>query len=399
MTPGEPVDIRNRFVRMKRTPLLVLGVTVALAASACGSESGGGGGGGDGLPETIKVDAISETTGFAGPAGQASVNGQKVAVAEINDTGFLGGSKLELEYKDTGSQPARGVALLNQSIQSGAKVVLGSILSTVVAAQGPLAERAKVPMIYLSSSGEFAQGSSYVWAATPPAEQYFHWSAEYLAAKNAKNIAIIYNNDVSSTQKWATTVWPPLAQENGLTIAATEATPTSAQDASGVVSKVLGRSPDAVVVLASGTANNAIVLALKRANYTGIIAGSIGMAGAINPLKEQGYGVVWPTNFSNQVQTKEATNFVSLYEKQFNAKPNNYAAAAYDEVWFLARALKAAGKLDREAINNALKQVGNEGFNGALGKVTYKDNLSQAPGLLIEWRDDLENPVKGYGTT
>ncbi|WP_432843247.1 ABC transporter substrate-binding protein [Dactylosporangium sp. CA-092794] len=342
--------------------------------------------------------AISETTGFAGPAGTASQNGQKVALEEINNSKFLGDSKLEIDFKDTGSQPAQGVALLNQAVQSGTSVVLGSILSTVVAAEGPLAERAKVPMIYLSSSGEFAQGTQYVWAATPPADQYFHWETEYLRDKNAKNVAIIYNSDVSSTQKWADSVWPPLAQQAGLSIVAKEASPTSATDASGVVSKVVAKSPDAVVVLASGTANNAIVLALRRANYNGIIAGSIGMAGAVNPLKEQGYGVIWPTNFSNLVQTQEAKNFVDLYQKMFNALPNNYAAAAYDEVWFLARALKQANSTNREDINKALKTVGAAGFNGSLGKISYSNNVSQAPGLLIEWRDDKEVPVKGYGS-
>jgi len=388
----------NTYLRTRPTLLLAAGVAAALTAAGCGGDTTGGGSGSAGLPATVKVVSISETSGFAGPAGQASENGQKVALEEINSSGFLGSSKMEIDFKDTGSQPAQGVALLNQAIQSNASVVLGSILSTVVAAEAPLAERAKVPMIYLSSSGEFAQGSTYVWAATPPAEQYFHWEAEYLRDKNAKNIAIIYNSDVSSTQKWAQSVWPPLAQETGLTIVANEASPTSATDASGVVSKVVAKNPDAVVVLASGTANNAIVLALRRANFGGIVGGSIGMAGAINPIKEQGYGVVWPTNFSNLVETGEATKFVDLYRKMFNAPPNNYAAAAYDEVWFLARALKQANSTDRQAINDALRQVGDAGFDGALGKISYKDNVSQAPGLLIQWQDDKEMPVKGYGT-
>ncbi|GAB3505535.1 ABC transporter substrate-binding protein [Phytohabitans suffuscus] len=390
----------DRFFRRSRRPrmLLAAGAAVALTAAGCGGGDSAGGGSDAGLPATVKVIAISETTGFAGPAGKASENGQKVALEEINSTNFLGDSKMEIEFKDTGSQPAQGVALLNQAIQSKASVVLGSILSTVVAAEAPLAERSRIPMLYLSSSGEFAEGTKYVWAATPPADQYFHWETEYLRDKNAKNVAIIYNSDVSSTQKWADSVWPPLAQEAGLNIVAKEASPTSATDASGVVSKVVAKNPDAVVVLASGTANNAIVLALRRANFKGIIAGSIGMAGAINPLKEQGYGVFWPTNFSNLVETPEAKNFVGLYQKMFNNElPNNYAAAAYDEVWFLARALKQADSVDREAINNALQEVGAAGFDGALGKITYKDNVSQAPGLLIEWRDDKEVPVQGYG--
>ncbi|MFC0531192.1 ABC transporter substrate-binding protein [Phytohabitans kaempferiae] len=388
----------DSHTRRSRRPQMLLATGAAIALTAAGCGGGGTEGGGDaGLPATIKVVAISETSGFAGPAGKASENGQKVALEEINSSGFLGDSKLEIEFKDTGSQPAQGVAMLNQAIQSKASVVLGSILSTVVAAEAPLAERSKVPMIYLSSSGEFAEGSKYVWAATPPADQYFHWETKYLRDKGAKNVAIIYNQDVSSTQKWADSTLPPLLQEAGLNVVAKEASPTAATDATGVVSKVVARNPDAVVVLASGTANNAIVLALRRANFGGIIVGSIGMAGAINPLGAQGNGVFWPTNFSNLVDNPQVKNFNERYQKMFDALPNNYAAAAYDEVWFLARALKQANSTDREAINTALQEVGAAGFDGALGKITYKNNVSQAPGLLIEWRDEKEVPVEGYG--
>ncbi|HEX3588491.1 MAG TPA: ABC transporter substrate-binding protein [Pseudonocardiaceae bacterium] len=391
----------DRYARVlrPRTRLVVgaAALTVVTAVTAaCSSSTGGTGGGG--LPTTIKIDVVSETTGAAGPAGQASQNGQQVAVAEINDTKFLGNSKLQLNFHDTGSQPAQGAALVNQSISSGSQVVLGSILSTVVATEAPVAERAKVPLIYLSSSGDFAKGTTYVWAATPPADGYFHWEAKYLADRNAKNIAVIYNNDVVSTANWAKQIWPPLASQNGLNIVDTEASPTTATDASGVVTKVLAKNPQAVIVLASGTANNAIVLALRRANYSGIVGGSIGMSGAINPLGSQANGLIWPTNFSNLVKSAAVTKFDNLYQRKFQQLPNNYAAAAYDEVWFLARALKQAGTLQSAAINTALQDIGRKGFAGALGDVTYKDNLSQAPGLLIQWNDNKENPIKDYGT-
>lgn len=384
--------------RKPRT-MLVMG-TAALLAAACGSgsSSGGGGDSSGGLPSSLTVPSISEVSGFAGPAGQASVNGQKVAVQEINDTKFLGGTTLTLDYKDTGSQAAQGVALLNQAITAKSPVVLGSILSTNVAAEAPLAQRSKISMLYLSSDGQFAS-NSYVWASTPPAAQYFHWETEYLKDKGVKNVAMIYNPDVSATKSWNDDVLPPLLKDAGLTLVADEGTPTSASDASGVVSKVMAKNPDAVIVLASGTANNAIVLALKRAQFDGIIAGSIGMAGAINPLGAQADGVVWPTNFSTLVKTEQVTKFVDLYKKQFNAEPNNYAAAAYDQIWFLARALKEANSTNREDINKALQSVGDKGFDGALGQLTYKDNVAQAAGLLIEWTGGKEVPIKGYGTT
>lgn len=395
------LDLSSRILRPRA--LLVTGLVAALAViTGCSSSgsSAGASGGSTGLPSTITVPAISETTGAAGPAGQASEDGQKVAVAQINSTKFLGNTKLVLNFEDTGSQPAEGAALVNQAAQSGAQVILGSILSTTVAAEAPVATRVKVPLIYLSSSGQFAQGSTYVWAATPPATLYFHWEAQYLVAKKATNVAIIYNNDVVSTAQWAQQTWPALAKQYKLNIVDTEASPTTTTDPSSAVAKLLSKKPDAVLVMASGTANNPIVLALKRSGFTGIIAGSLGMSGAVNPLGSTGTGLIWPTTFTSETNTPTVTAFDNLYKKQFNTEPNNYAAAAYDEVWFLARALKLAGKYNAAAINAALQRVGNAGFTGALGTVTYKQNVAQAAGLLIQWNgtNQTQMPVKGYGS-
>lgn len=368
------------------------------ASSAATSESSGATDSVSNLPETIKITAISEVTGFAGPAGIATQRGQDVAIKEINDSGFLGDSKIQVDFKDTASDPAQGAALLNESIQSGSTMVLGSILSTVAAVEAPIAEKAGVPLIYFSSSSDFADGTNYVWAATPPAGPMFHWSADYIKAQGGKTIAIIYNPDVASTQAWAEDVWPPLAAETGLEIVASEASPATATDATGVVTKVVGAEPDAVVVLASGTANVAIVQALKNANYDGIITGSIGMAGAINALEEQGYGVYWPTNFTNQLTTPEVTKFVDLYNAEYGEAPNNYAAVGYDAVWWLANAIKQADSVDAEEVNAALRAIGEAGFTGTLGNTVFESNVSQAPGLLIEWQDAKEVPVPGFGS-
>jgi branched-chain amino acid transport system substrate-binding protein len=346
----------------------------------------------------MTIPAISETSGFAGPAGDASVDGQKVAVAQINSTKYFGNSTLSLTYENTASETAQGVALLNQAITAKAPVVLGSILSTNVAAEAPLAERAGVPLIYLSSDGEYAGLGQWIWAATPPASEYFHWETQYLHNKGIKTAAIIYNNDVSATATWASTNFPPLLKAAGVKLVAEEATPTSAIDVSGVVSKALAANPQAVIVLASGTANNPILLQLHRSGYHGLIAGSIGMAGAINPLGSTGFGVVWATNFNGDIQQASIQKFVTLYEQMFHAAPNNYAAAAYDEVWFLARAIKSSGTFTRAGILKGLQAVGAAGFDGALGRVTYQDNVAVVTGLLIQWNNNEEIPVTGYGS-
>ena len=65
--------------------------------------------------------------------------------------------------------------------------------------------------------------------------------------------------------------------------------------------------------------------------------------------------------------------------------PNNYAAEAYDRMWFLARAIAEADSADRAAIIGGLKTIADEGFDGAQGSVTFEDGDARVPGVLVQW--------------
>ena len=65
--------------------------------------------------------------------------------------------------------------------------------------------------------------------------------------------------------------------------------------------------------------------------------------------------------------------------------PNNYAAEAYDRMWFLARAIAEADSADRGAIKDGLAKVADKGFDGAQGHVTFDKGDARVPGVLVEW--------------
>ncbi|OLT18625.1 hypothetical protein BJF78_00460 [Pseudonocardia sp. CNS-139] len=46
---------------------------------------------------------------------------------------------------------------------------------------------------------------------------------------------------------------------------------------------------------------------------------------------------------------------------------------------------QAGRSADREAIKDALKVVADQGFTGALGPLTFRDNIARARGVLVQW--------------
>src|SRR3712207_6173447 len=90
---------RMEMVR-KRMKLFAACLAIAVVAGACGGDDGGGAapGGGGQLPATIKIGVPLDTSGSAAIAGvgNAELAGVRLAANEINNTGFLGNTKIEL---------------------------------------------------------------------------------------------------------------------------------------------------------------------------------------------------------------------------------------------------------------------------------------------------------------
>jgi branched-chain amino acid transport system substrate-binding protein len=118
-------------------------------------------------------------------------------------------------------------------------------------------------------------------------------------------------------------------------------------------------------------------------------------AGNLNSAGQTAAGAVWPTNFSADQTDESSQAFVEAYEEKYDGEvPNNYAAEAYDRMWFLARAIAEADSADRAAIKDGLKAIADDGFDGAQGHVTFEDGDARVPGVLVEWDGTKEVLVK-----
>ncbi|WP_447643431.1 ABC transporter substrate-binding protein [Nocardioides zeae] len=378
----------------RRAAMVALAAASMISVAACGGVSGGGGPAAtDELPDTIKVVSINPTTGVVAFAGESANKGYALAVKEINETDFLEGSEIEIEYVDTKSEPQTAAQEMTKVTAKGeASAVFGSVSSNEAVAMSPLAEQSKMPVIYTQAGSDGVVTGDYTWRATPLMREYYPLLKQYIEETGAETLGIVYTEATPTLQDIGTNTLPDLAEELGIEVVASVGTQATTQDFSAPISQVLGAEPDLVSVLLVGAANPTAMTQLRQAGYDGPVLGNSGAsAGNLDQAGDAGEGMVWPTDFNAAMTAESSQEFTEAYRAEYGEDPLNYAAEAYDAAWFLAKSLKEAQSADRESVKDAMHTVAEDPFDGALGTgLTWVDQDLQVPGVVIEYTTDGE---------
>ena len=376
-----------------RTLLAATGATALLAAAACGTnEAGESSSTGEGLPDTIKIMSIKEMTGPVSFAGENSTKGIDLAVEQINEQGFLGDTKLEIDLKDASDSTQEAASLATQAVSDKSySAILGPGLSSQASAISPRAEKGEIPVIYYQAGSDGVLVGDYTYRVTAPAASYYHIIGDYLAEKKVKTAAVLYTSGNPTLTELGEKAVPGVIEENGVTIKRSDTVSNDTQDFTAVTSEIIKADPDAVFLLLLGPQNPRAVSQLKQKGYDGEIIGMTTMgAGNLETAGEDAAGVVWPSNFSARSEVPSTQEFVKAYEEKYGELPNNYAAEGYDAVWLLARGIKEANSADRVAIREGIAKVAAEGFDGAQGPLSFENNDVRVEGVIASWNGSEE---------
>ena len=100
----------------------------------------------------IKIGHIAIMTGPAGAYGQLQKIIVDIAVEDINASGGINGSKVEVQTEDSQLDPAQAVLLFRKLHGAGAVAVLGPMSGTQWETVSPLANQMKLPAITANAS-------------------------------------------------------------------------------------------------------------------------------------------------------------------------------------------------------------------------------------------------------
>ena len=349
------------------------------------------------LPDDIKLHAVWDITGPVAYAGLGASKGAQLAIEEINESAFLGdGVSLSFTETDTAAEIERASSEMTKALADPEiAAILGPVSGQQAAAVAPMIEQSKVPTVFIQAGSDGVVIGDYTFRATAPMGTYYHLAAEHLAAEGLTDVAVLYNGTFPTFAQLGEQVFTDLAQENDLNIVSSDGVQSTTQDFTAKAQAIAAADPDAVAMFLIAPQFITAVTQLRQAGYEGqVLATSVQAAGNVSQAGANADGTIYPVDFSVAMEEETSAAFTAAFTEKYGEEPDPYAAEGYDAVWWIARAIEASGDASHEGIQRGMAEVAADGFEGAMGALTFDGNDMRVEGVLVQWDGTAEQLVK-----
>ena len=372
---------------MKNFHLFFAALTLAVAAGCGGGSS------------SAKIGLNIELTGEMPAVGASAKNAAEMFINDINKAGGIevAGQKhpLTLVIGDNAAKADQAAAVAQRLIsQDNVIAMIGPDASACAIPASEIAESLKCPMISPWSTNP----KTTVDATSGKSKQYVFracfidtFQARVLAKfvlnnLNARTAAVLY--DVASeAPNGQANLFKETFEESGGSVVAFETYTTGDRDFSAQLTKIKAVDPDVIFLPAY---YNDVPLIAQQARRLGIDAQLVGSDAWSSPeiIKLGGADIIdsyFCNHYSTEIATPVAQKFVSDYKAKYGMAPDDVAALTYDAFGLLTQATKEAGKLDRQAIRDALAKIQKyEGVTGTMQFAGTGDPIKSAVILQIK---------------
>lgn len=195
----------------------------------------------------LKIAVSTPLSGPLAPSGKVQLIAIKTAVDEVNQSGGINGSPIELLTYDDQFDPAQGILRVREAHRAGAVVVLGPYGSTQWETAVPLLNQLKMPGINMSATKPGINKGPYAFRMSNPDDYGMKRGLKRFVEvlPQVKNVAVI--GDVrEASGKAAVDSWNANAKELGLRVSG-NVTFTSQADMSSYAIKLKEMAPDAIL--------------------------------------------------------------------------------------------------------------------------------------------------------
>lgn len=364
---------------------------------------------GGGAQEPIRIGAVIPTTGPLQVYGEATINGLRLAVDEINAAGGVLGRPVELVVADTATNPQVGVEAAKRLVAvEGVVGLIGALSSGVtIPIATTVAKPERIPQISTASTSPVIttlDDDGFLFRTVPSDALQGVVLAQLVAEQGFRRVAVIYvNNDYG--RGLAEAFAGAFTGEVSAMVAYEE------RQASyrGELQRASRGDPEALVLIAyPGDGIPILRQALEEGFFSKFIF-TDGMKAqdvvdAIGAPLEGAFGTA-PTG---DPESPAARRFRELYEARYGElPPQPFIDSAYDAMMLMALAIQKAGSTDGTAIRDALPVVGNPpgekvipgefakaraileaggdvDYEGAAGNQNF-DERGDVPGIYSHW--------------
>lgn len=339
----------------------------------------------------IKIGINYELSGEVASYGQASVDGIKLAVEEINKAGGINGKLIELVQYDNKSDKAEATTLATKLMTRDKVVaVLGPATSGAFKATIPVANENKIPVISGSATADDvtvdANGvKEYAFRICFNDSYQGIAMGQYSLNNLSKTKAVIIMDSSSDYAKGLAKNFNEAFKAGGGSIVAEEAYVAGDTDFNAIITKIKGLDFD--VIFIPGYYQEAGLI-IKQAREQGIDVPILGADGFDSPVLLELAGasnlnnIYFSNHYSSLDKDPSVQNFISAYKAEYNKEPNAFNALGYDLAKFvIAGIANAEGKVTGESVKNAL--AGTKDFVGVTGSFSIDKNHNPVKAIVV----------------
>jgi branched-chain amino acid transport system substrate-binding protein len=335
--------------------------------------------------ETIRIGLNFERSGEMPAVGASSKNAADLIVAQINAAGGLAvGERLhpvELVAVDNGARADQAAAMAQRLItQENVLAMIGPNASVCAIPASEIAESSRCVMIspWSTNPKTTLQG-----ADGKPKRYVFRgcftdlFQAQVLARFTLDTLklrrAAVLFDVASEAPNGQANLFKETFERDGGSVVAFETYTTGDRDFSAQLTKMRAARPDVIFLPAY---YNDVPLITQQARRLGIEAPFVGSDAWSTPeiIKLGGAvleGAYFCNHYSTQIATPAARQFVEDYRAKYGQDPDDIAALTYDSLGLLFEAIRSAGRLDRQAVRDALAAIPH--YAGVTGTMRFPE--------------------------
>src|SRR5438128_4524488 len=363
--------------------------------------------------DTLKIGVIAEAQAIAG----ASIpQAAQMAADEINAKGGVDGRKIEIITYDNHSSSADSVRAFHRAVnEDKVNAVIASYISEVVLALEPWASRLKTPFVTPGAASN--EISKSVHADYEKNKYTFHGyltsaalalsvcdgAKDLLVDKMHMKTAVVMSEDPAWT-KPLDVGYEECLPKIGLKVLDYIRFSPDTTDFTPIFNKIEGAKPDVII---TGISHVGVQPTVQWKNQQVPIP-MFGIASqATNETfgkdtNQAAEGVLYQgVSGPGVAVTPKSVPFAEAFKKKFGNYPSYAGYTAYDEVYYIADAVKRAGSTDADKLVAALETTD---WEGTIGRVQFygkddpfthsiKYGKGLITGLMLQWQDGKQSAV------
>lgn len=353
------------------------------------------------LTDTIKVGVLHSLSGPMAISEVAARDATFLAVDEINASGGVLGTPLEIIIEDGASSPEVFAEKARKLLESDEVVVVfGGWRSDSRNAMIPIFEELDGLLFYPASTEGFQQSPNIVYMGQSPAQQIIP-AVNYLADQGFVNILLLGSEFAYS--RTVHTIIKAQARELGQSVVGELFIPLGAMDFGSLIEQLRASPPDLIINTMYGESNIGFFQQLAEAGFasTDLLVMSTGIAEEevriIGPEFVAGHLTTW--DYFQTLQTPENFAFVTAYKGLYGQErvTSSPIVSAYEGVYVWRELVEKAQSTEVELVRAAMSQpVEYVGPDGAIQFDTETQYLFKMTRIGVI-RDDglIEEVISG----